>query len=906
MNRYILSLLFLLPIYSFAQAIDIETLKNLGDINDLNKSFINSQDESYINPTQNQYSNVVRQLDRVSEDELIAQLKNELRNEQIELATKLCERDENACYLLENYTSYQAKKNPLSLEDLEVFGIDYFSGYPLSFNQSESRGFNPEYKLRIGDSLKFNIYGVTSYNGSLSINSDGSVNIPKHGSIRIADLNILEAQQKIETYFKSNFFGSEVNFSIEQTTTIQVYVLGDVRNPGSYNISSISEPLNGIIAAGGFTSSSSLRMIEVYRDGKKYAQIDLYKFIMYGESQYLNLMNGDSIIVRSRGSSASVYGEVARPAIYELLGNEKLSDLINFAMGFTPQANKKNISISRYDEDKQISSVNSPKNLDDPINNLDIIRVPGLKSSTSNYIEITGHIKGAGVYPYSQEMRLGDLISVNDFLDDTYTGIFVIKRFQPSSNTFIYRSFDPLSESIALEKLQDKDQLIFFSFDDVYFLTSIVNLFRASSTPKVNNPLNYTNFDVNSQISFDDVEKAQNNNINYGDFINNNSELSCINSIINLSSHSFYKTLRIKSELISSKYHNIKDYDENSCPSTFSDDPNLIPILINTSVPVFGAVVNSGIYPITDSVNAARVLNFANGITGEDLESIKIDIGFNQSDSMNIFDINQLSNLQNIKYINAFELQDQSSKQFIELIGEFKYPGVYYISSNTTLSDVYSKAGGLTDLAYPAGGIFIRESIRSRETAALEKSKAELSDIFASAVASGKLQQSATDTVALINMINKLSTNAAIGRLVLELDPYLVTSNPKNDIFLEAGDKLFMPKRSNTVTIVGSVLNPITVPFSPSSSIGDYVKLAGGYKDYADASKVFAILPNGASITLDRSFFSKGTSLMPGSTIIVPRKALPLDGLLLFEKITPILANLSITMASIASVSNNN
>ena len=153
--------------------------------------------------------------------------------------------------------------------------------------------------------------------------------------------------------------------------------------------------------------------------------------------------------------------------------------------------------------------------------------------------------------------------------------------------------------------------------------------------------------------------------------------------------------------------------------------------------------------------------------------------------------------------------------------------------------------------------------------------------------------------------MNNLGSTDAIGRVIAEMDPRKIDINSSQNFVLEAGDTIFMPKIPNTVTIVGEVLSPITAPYNPRYSKTDYIKLAGGFKESANASKSYILLPNGKSLQggngLSRFI---GSEILPGSTIIVQER-LDLSGLSFAEAISPILANLSITMASINSISNN-
>jgi hypothetical protein len=206
-----------------------------------------------------------------------------------------------------------------------------------------------------------------------------------------------------------------------------------------------------------------------------------------------------------------------------------------------------------------------------------------------------------------------------------------------------------------------------------------------------------------------------------------------------------------------------------------------------------------------------------------------------------------------------------------------------------------------------------RESVREIEQKAINRSKAELSEILSSAVASGYLQQNSTDLIGLIGLMTSLDDAKATGRLVTELNPTIIKTIPALDIALHDGDTIYMPKLLNTVTVVGQVLNPVTVPHKAGEKFDYYLKLAGGTKKEADRSKIYVLQPNGVSLRRKNGFkipllpfmsFERD-DILPGGTLVVPRQARPLDSIALVETVTPILANLSVTAASIAAISNN-
>ena len=159
--------------------------------------------------------------------------------------------------------------------------------------------------------------------------------------------------------------------------------------------------------------------------------------------------------------------------------------------------------------------------------------------------------------------------------------------------------------------------------------------------------------------------------------------------------------------------------------------------------------------------------------------------------------------------------------------------------------------------------------------------------------------------MALVNLMNQVASAQPIGRLITEMNESVLTNNPEQNIFLQSGDTVYIPERNNVITLYGSVLNPTTVPFNAQLNLKDYINLAGGYKDYADEDKAYVLLPNGKAIKPSTFIFARNDQILPGSTVIVPRKARPLDGLSLVEAVSPVLANLSISLASINSIIEN-
>lgn len=240
------------------------------------------------------------------------------------------------------------------------------------------------------------------------------------------------------------------------------------------------------------------------------------------------------------------------------------------------------------------------------------------------------------------------------------------------------------------------------------------------------------------------------------------------------------------------------------------------------------------------------------------------------------------------------------------LAGEVVHPGLYEIRRGETLSQLIARAGGLTPQAYPYGAVFTRESARRAERVAFERAALEIESALLTAMTrqpAGESRSVQSDVV--VQLINSLRTTGPVGRVVIEADPTVLQVRPELDTILEPGDRLYMPKRPNSVTVSGEILNPTALQFVAGAAADRYIEMAGGLQGSADEDRIFVLLPNGIAEPLDVSFWNyTPVQIPPGSTIIVPRDIAPIDALGLASSLGGIFSQLAVTAASIAVISN--
>ena len=832
----------------------------------------------YESVTQNNLTNLVSQLQKIELSQKQDLFLEDYQEKLLKLSIQLCDLDENACELVDNYRNYKQKLDQDEVKELKVFGIDYFSGYPLSFNQRSSEGASPDYIIRPGDSFEINIFSSRNFARDFVVNREGKIVLPV-GEIHVSGLEYFDAIKSIKEFVSERLIGSETSVTLTSVGTISVFVMGASRNPGAYNISSTATSVNAIIASGGFESSASLRNIEIIRDGEVISKIDLYDLLIFGDlSKDIRLLNGDTVLIHPRKMEIRVMGEVNRPAIYEINPEDTLNDALSFGMGISSIGDSNNISIKRLSSRGNYSVLGNEIQINMLLNNADEIRVGRLIGDDINKIQLSGAVRNSGVYPYKPKQKLFDVLDPQyDLLDNTYTGFGLIKRYDPKTRSHYWLDFDLVNLDKSNHELMKNDSIFIFQKEDIEFINSSL-IYHFMELDEIN--------DITSMINEEDEDEDNTQKPNIRALLDPET-YSCLQKLKDFGSDDYINSSKLKLKSVPSPSNSV-------CTEFLNDHVELAPLLLNASAPALGSVSDPGIYPISNNITPDQLISLAGGVLGEEY-SVEFESYKSGSSS-------------NLKFVNLKAEYKSNTSGFVKLIGAFKYPGTYAINSSTTISDIYKKAGGLNQNAYPVGAILTRNSIKEREEKALQRSEKEIADILASAITSGIVDQTAQDVISLIALMTEIGNTDAVGRLVTELRETKLKQNSTLDITLESGDAIYMPIRSNTITIVGSVLNPVTVPYDPNKDISEYIKLAGGYKDNADSSKTYVLLPNGTSVR-DEGFsfgFNRNQSILPASTIVVPREARSLNGLAFAEAISPILANLSLTMASIVSISDNN
>jgi protein involved in polysaccharide export with SLBB domain len=301
--------------------------------------------------------------------------------------------------------------------------------------------------------------------------------LPEAGSVVVAGRSLGEARQSIERLLTRQLRGISVDVTLGKLRNIRVYVVGDVKNPGAYDISALSTCLSALIAAGGPTETGSYRTLKHYRGQKLLEEVDLYDLMLKGVgANEIHIGSGDSILVPPVGPQVTVAGVVRRPAIYELRHEVSLDQVLELAGGVPVAGQLTNLKLERIEahQRKEMLSVNLPA--DDPptseeafkrvqIKDGDAITVAPILPYSSRTVYLQGHVFRPGKYPYNDGSKVTDLISsYSDLLPEAADRAEIVRLHPPDYSPLVigFNLRDVLEKRAPAPALQPFDTVRVF------------------------------------------------------------------------------------------------------------------------------------------------------------------------------------------------------------------------------------------------------------------------------------------------------------------------------------------------------------------------------------------------------------------------------------------------------------
>ena len=347
---------------------------------------------------------------------------------------------------------------------LEVFGLSAFRRGTSQFEPNLSGPVDPNYRLGPRDQLVLILTGDVELAHTLDVTREGFVVIPQVGQLYVANLTLAQLEDVLYQRLGRVYSGvrrgatatTRFSVSVARLRTNQVFVVGDVEQPGSYQISSVGTALTALYAAGGPTINGSLRRIEIRRTGEESLVLDVYDYLLRGDaSNDVRLETGDVVFVPVHGPRVEISGEIVRPAAYELKPGETLRDLVRAAGGFTHSASLRRVQIRRIlppdrrepgGRDRIILDVGAEQFASSegpplPLEPGDQVTVFPVADREWRQVAVEGHVWSPGPQGFRPGMRLSDAIRMaGGVKPDVYLGQVLVTRLQQDSTRHVLRS----------------------------------------------------------------------------------------------------------------------------------------------------------------------------------------------------------------------------------------------------------------------------------------------------------------------------------------------------------------------------------------------------------------------------------------------------------------------------------
>ena len=339
-------------------------------------------------------------------------LKARLENEQANSNTAAREAGAQERSRRINEGLYEAPEVDVVLAEVEtpvgdqVFGRNIFTNRNLTFAPSENLPTPANYKLGPGDEVIIDIWGNNQATIRQTISPDGTINIPDIGLVSLNGMTVKDADSYMRKKLGQIYSvdgedaKSEIKLTLGNIRTIQVNLMGEVAVPGTYYLSSLSNLYHALYRAGGVSELGSLRDIKLVRKGKTVATVDIYDFILNGQSpDKITLEEGDIIVVPAYDRLVDVAGNVKRPMTYEMKSGETVSDLIAYAGGFAGDAYKENLRVVRQNgKEYQVYTVDAPEYASFTLEDGDELTIGAMLDRFTNRLEIKGAVYRPGIY----------------------------------------------------------------------------------------------------------------------------------------------------------------------------------------------------------------------------------------------------------------------------------------------------------------------------------------------------------------------------------------------------------------------------------------------------------------------------------------------------------------------------
>ncbi|MEA3428649.1 MAG: SLBB domain-containing protein, partial [Thermodesulfobacteriota bacterium] len=809
---------------------------------------------------------------------------------------------------------------------LRVFGQQLFSAGPTSFTPPSNMPVSTDYIIGPDDNIVVQLWGRINEQYTLTVQRDGSIQLPQIGTIQVAGLTYKQLQDRIKREAEA-ITGVNVNVTMGKLRSITVFVVGAVKKPGAYTVSAFDTILNALIYSRGPGSLGSMRNIQLKRHNKRVTTFDLYDLILKGDnSGDMRLEPGDIIFVPKAATTVGIHGDIKVPAVYELKKNKSLLNALKLAGGIKPSAYSEQIQVQRYLKNREsivldmsMNELKKEKKHFD-LQDGDIVKIFPIIKKDANAVYLFGNITRPGKYEYSSEMRISDIVKADDLEPETYFPYALIKRYNPPEMS---AELVPFNLGEGLFKHNMKENILLQPGDEIHIFSKWTFKDKPSVTitGEVRNSGKYL-YEKGMHVK-DAIFRAGGLTLNASMGPVNifrtdprTKEVSMI--VIDLAGAMTEQAdnniiLQDKDRMV---IHSIREYKPEK------------------RVSIHGGVKHPGEHPLSENMTI-RDLVFAAGNLKESAYIYSAELTRYDTSGGKFFKAevkkinleealkgNPENNIRLRKFDSLFipTIPKWQKKTSVSISGEVKFPGNYNFAEKGRLSELIERAGGYLPESYLRGAVLTRESVKVTQKIALDKLIFEMEQDLAASAAAAQSGALSKDDVAAVQaamasrqmLLAKLKTSKVTGRVVIRLTSIDKLKKSKYDMVLESGDTLNIPQQPGVVNVMGSVYNPTALLYEESITVKEYLSMVGGPTVNANPDDMFIIRADGTIVSKQggrsqslrwdeevNRWFSGGfysTVLYPGDTILVPRKLIEISGLKMTKDITSIIYQIAVSI----------
>ncbi|MBO4800959.1 MAG: SLBB domain-containing protein [Bacteroidaceae bacterium] len=386
--------------------------------------------------TQQKTDNRLRTRQQVAQDERQKQQGHMIRSQREEEEWRYLPREQRMQMIEEESSYFDLDSldyySSLIPKDQQVFGRNIFNQKNLSFEPNMNMATPANYRLGAGDAVIIDVWGASQETFTGTISPDGTITIEGVGPVKLAGLSVSEATARLKSRLGQYYSDCKVSLSVGETRSIIVQVMGEVVMPGSYTLSSLSTAFNALYAAGGISDIGTLRDIEVYRGGRVISRIDVYDYLLHGNSKGdVRLQDNDVIRVGAYDCLVEVRGKVKRPMFYEMKTGESVQRVLEFTGGFTGDAYTKSVRLVRKaGEEYSIYNIEEFEMNGFTLADGDSLFVDSVVPRFRNMVEVRGAVMHAGMFQMDGKIQtVRDLLLAAEGLrEDAFTERAVMHR----------------------------------------------------------------------------------------------------------------------------------------------------------------------------------------------------------------------------------------------------------------------------------------------------------------------------------------------------------------------------------------------------------------------------------------------------------------------------------------------